>query len=787
LTSDRWEQVERVYHDALERPRGSREAFLEETCEGDPELLAEVRSLLSSHERADGFLETPAIHEAAAELANTPPALQPQQRVGHYDISMRLAVGGMGEVYLARDSDLHRDVAIKLLRDAMAGGTPPESLLREARAAALLSHPNICTVHEVGQFEGHPYLVMEYVQGRTLAEIIAGAAMPVDRVIAYGIAIADALAHAHGRGLLHKDLKSANVMVTEDDRIKVVDFGIAQRLDQTSVEALTRSGARLAETLAGTPAYMPPEVLRGAPANTRSDIWALGVLLYEMATGVRPFRGTTEFEIGAAILHEVPRPLPHDLPPAFRSVVNGCLAKDPASRSASAAQVRSALQAAAAVARPSTHALLGSRRARLAVCAAAAALALFIWWAVSWQHPAISPSEPSRSTLAILPFTLLNSPPGDQHLSISIADSVIARMAGLRSVRVRPTANILRYRDVEIDAVAVGRDLAAGQLLLGTFRTEENGYRVTVQVLETREGSVEWGEGFTVAKNELMAVEEQVAERVVRAFNLSLTADERGDLTRQYTRNPAAYVEYLKGRAALVERNPQSVEAAAAAFERAIDLDRGYVQAYAGLALATVRRSWYTTSAEEAANLRAQAAHAANRALELDPRLGEAHDALAAVYRYSEFEWDKTIEESRVALELDPNLDEPPYHMAVAFYHLGLFELSNAAALAGLAANPDSQYDADLNRGRAALYDGRFREACASSKRSRGRNRSRRVRRGCWRKRSTTLAITPGASVCCATSQEATETSFGRAPRPRSRRCWRRTVIERAPNGAFAS
>ncbi len=269
--------------------------------------------------------------------------------LGHYRIVAQLGEGGMGVVYRARDEVLHRDVALKVVtRSSAAGESSKEFLLHEARASSGLSHPNICTIHEVGEGLGELYIVMELVDGRSLSALIGGTGLAVESILRYGVQIAGALAHAHSRGIVHRDLKSSNIVVTNDGLVKILDFGLARRIPASMpLPEKTQTLAQMEgeESLSGTLAYMPPEVLRGEPGDQRGDLWALGVVLYEAAAGQLPFGGRTSFEISSAILHELPPPLPARIPPGLWAIIQRCLSKEPAQRYQQASEVQAALEA----------------------------------------------------------------------------------------------------------------------------------------------------------------------------------------------------------------------------------------------------------------------------------------------------------------------------------------------------------------------------------------------------------------------------------------------------------
>ena len=350
------------------------------------------------------FSKRPVLHDAAQRLASHGP-VPSLRRIGRYEVLNLLGAGGMGEVYRARDPVLERDVALKLLLPGQLAGTDSAPrLLSEAQSAARLNHPNICTVHEVGSFEGRAFLAMEYIEGETLAHKLRDGPLALDRVLDYGIQTARALAHAHERGLLHRDLKSSNIIVTSDHRIKVVDFGLAKLLGPSAIAQPTLGPSTSSRMLVGTPAYMSPEVLRGEPADVRSDVWAIGVLLYEMASGEYPFPGLTAFEVVAAMMAGPTPLLTGRIPPELGPVIQQCLAIDPAERFERLTDVCTSLESVAAAARtalrdgvppPAGHDAGVKLRARAMMLAAAVAglLAAVMagWWAAGQRARGAAP------------------------------------------------------------------------------------------------------------------------------------------------------------------------------------------------------------------------------------------------------------------------------------------------------------------------------------------------------------------------------------------------------------
>ena len=333
MTEEQWPRVKELFHAALEHPTTSRSAFLTETCGGDETLQAEVERLLAAHDQAGAFIEASPVSGILHAIPEVTAGLSGRV-LGHYEVRRLIGCGGMGEVYEARDTELGRTVALKVV---IGGSSDAQAALRhEAQHASKLNHPHVCTIHEVGAADGQAFIVMEYVEGQPLNELIEPDGLSIETTLRYGVQISDALAHAHSQDVIHRDLKSANVVVTPDGRAKVLDFGLAR------VSTSPDDGR-----VAGTLSCMAPELLRGAAADEQTDVWALGVLLYEMAAGRAPFSAGNAFERSAAILTSPPGPLPAQVPSALQSVIQRCLAKDRRERYGKASDVRSALEAVA--------------------------------------------------------------------------------------------------------------------------------------------------------------------------------------------------------------------------------------------------------------------------------------------------------------------------------------------------------------------------------------------------------------------------------------------------------
>ncbi len=625
-------------------------------------------------------------------------------RLGPYEISGVAGAGGMGDVYRAHDVRLNRDVAVKTLK-----GPFTERFEREAQAISALNHPNICTLYEAGELDGQPYLAMECIEGQPLSSVIPAEGFEAANVVKYGAQIADALAHAHERGVIHRDLKGANVVVTPQGRAKVLDFGIARRLAavgaSTKAGTLTESG-----TFTGTLAYMAPELLRDHAADARSDIWALGVLLYELASGRRPFVGDTAFEVTSAILKEPPPPLPAKVLPDLRAVILRCLARDPNVRFQRASDVVAALEESD---RP-TQAASSQwfRRNRRAVLGLGVAAALLVagYAGYHWRiRGAAHTSDPRAATLAVLPFNVLSGAQEIGFLGIGVPDTIVSRIALVKSIRVRA---LLAPGKESANPQETGRELGVEYVLTGTIQKAGDQMRITPQLVRVDDGVAIWTLPYTLSStNDLFRLQDEIARGVLDALPGQTTSEERARGDRQYTQNPEAYALYVRGRAELAPNQRASTAAAVVSFQAALTRDPDYALAHAGLAVASAKMRLFFAAEDEVSTWYTRAHQAAQRALKLNPNLAETHEALAAVHRSTDFDWTKAIEESRRALELNANLEQPHLYLASAFMHLGLLDRAGSEARTAIDLNPANVDEPLRVQGAMAMYSGRFDEA----------------------------------------------------------------------------
>jgi serine/threonine-protein kinase len=597
--------------------------------------------------------------------------VEPGATLGSYRIERLLGRGGMGAVFLAYDTRLHRQAALKLLGqpDDPASGA---RLLREARTAAGLNHPHICTIYEVGETDGTTFIAMERVEGRTLRERIDEGPLSPSNAVRFVRQAADALAFAHDHGVVHRDLKAANVIVSEDGRLKVVDFGLARRDDPLMAEATTMATLAPAGTLVGTPYAMSPEQVRGEATDPRTDIWALGVLLHESLSGAKPFAGRTGPELLASILTASPAPLPASIPAELRDIVERCLQKDPARRYQRAADVRDALDAMAADRAFPGIAWRPSTRRRLAGATAVALLA-FGGLAVGMNMGGVR--DRLRGTvsappikLAVLPIKNLSGDPGQEYFSDGLTDEVITQLSRLHpeGLKVIARSTAMQYKEHPTPIDAVAGELGVDYVLEGSARREGNRVRITATLIQVRDRTQRWAESFDRDLAGILTLQSDVARGVAGALALTLLPAEQARLAAARPVHPEAYQAYLLGQSRARRLTRPDLDRALEYYETAVKLDPNFALAHFGISGVWAGRVQVGLVTAAEGGERADAA--LMKALSLDSSLPEGHMALANRATWEQWDWTAAEASYRRALDLNPNLAE-----AHSFYAHYLF------------------------------------------------------------------------------------------------------------------
>ena len=563
----------------------------------------------------------------------------------------------MGDVYRATDLRLGREVAVKVLPERMAAD--PQSLKRfeqESRAVAALAHPNILVLHDVGAAEGVHYAVAELLEGETLRDRLSHGPLPWHKAVEIGAAVAEGLAAAHSKDIFHRDIKPANIFLTADGRVKILDFGLARfepkaaERDATVTLAATQPGIVM-----GTVGYMSPEQVRGEIAGAASDIFSLGIVLYEMVTARRPFGGNSTPEVMSAILREDPTPLAEwggQAPADLQRIIDRCLHKQSGQRFHSAHDLAFALRslttstAAPAPAARARHQAIPLRTAALAALVLAIAVVGFFFWRSKSGGQTID-------SLAVLPFTIASTAPDAAYLSDGITESLIASLSQLPHLKVMSRSAVFRYQGKNADPHTVGRELGVRAVLTGRIVQHASDLSVSAELVNVDANRALWGEQYTnLQTNDTLAVQKDITRQIVDKLKLRLDSRQTAQIAQHQTSNSEAYQLYLKGRYYAGKFDPASLARGRDLLRQAIAADPGYALAYDGLAYYyELVTDWF----EPATDVGPKALEAARKALEIAPDLVEAHVELAAGHLFYDYDWAEAERLFKRAIELNPN------------------------------------------------------------------------------------------------------------------------------------
>jgi serine/threonine protein kinase len=707
MTPARWQQIKELFHATLELEQLERPAFLVRACADDAPLRCEIESLLVSLEQAESFIETPASDVAAALLEEDQHKLVAGQMVGPFRIGDELATGGMGEVYLAEDARLGRKVALKLL--------PPQFTVnadrvrrfeQEARAASALNHPNIVTIHEIGQSDSFHFIATEFVDGETLREHMANKRMTMGEVLDVVAQIASALQAAHEAGIIHRDIKPENVMIRRDQIVKVLDFGLAKLAPHPAVAVdpamPTKSMVHTNPGMVmGTVGYMSPEQARGAEVDGRTDIWSLGVVLYEMVSGRAPFEGKTPSHVIVSILESEPPSLIRDpeVPAELERIVAKALRKERAERYQTAGdlaldlkslnrelEVESRLKqvkrpdapggkratmhgghvalntvkgsatstadADIAHSRSSAEYLVNEIKRHKQSALLVSAAAILVLTALVYYSNLTKGGGEAIDSVAVLPFVNVSADPNTEYLSDGISDGIINSLSRLPNLKVNSLNSVLRFKGREVDPQVVGRELNVRTVLMGKLTQRGDSLVINAELVDVRDNRRLWGEQYSRKLSDILVVQGQIVRQISDGLRLRLTGEEKKLLAKQHTENNDAYLHYSLGNYYYRQNTKEAFEKSIESFEQAIKIDPNYAPAYAGLASTyqfMISRGFLRSKEYEQ-----KVEWAALKALQLDDTLAEAHVSLG-VNKFIDFDWVGAEKEIKRALELDPN------------------------------------------------------------------------------------------------------------------------------------
>jgi len=605
------------------------------------------------------------------------------RRLSHFEITARLGKGGMGEVYLAHDLTLDRNVALKVLPPELADDTEHLTrLVREAKALAALDHPHIVTVFSVEEADGVRFLTMAYVEGRSLDAVIPEGGLAIGQLLDFAVPLADALRAAHERGIIHRDLKPTNIIVDNEGRLRVLDFGLAKRelpaaeVGQATTRAfsgqMTREGAIL-----GSYPYMSPEQAEGRLVDARSDLFSLGIVLYEMACGQRPFAGSTGVSLITAILRDMPVPLGErrpDLPQRFVEIVSRCLEKDRDRRYGSALDLRNDLEdlrrvfrnglaepASDVIARRDTAPVQPRSRARVVTAAALAVMALvagIFYWSSWSREPAGAEvvMAPDVPFLAVLPLRNLTGDPEQDYFVDGMTEALITDLSKIGGLRVIARSSAMRYKDTEKSIPEISAELGVGAVVEGSVIREGDRVGITAQLINPATNAATWSNRYERDLTSVLAIQSDIARAIAGEIHVALTPEEATLLSADRTADPRAYEAYLKGMFHLRRFTPQDLEAALQLFENAIAIDPSYALPHYG-----VSQVWnysFVLGVEQPLEAGPKALAAVKQALTLDGSLAEAHLGLANIKTSFEWDWQGAEAAFERAIEINPNYAE---------------------------------------------------------------------------------------------------------------------------------
>jgi TolB-like protein/Tfp pilus assembly protein PilF/predicted Ser/Thr protein kinase len=668
---ERWDQVERLYHAAVKLSEDRRAAFLNESCGKDHGLRREVESLLARAQGATTFLEKPALEAASKALSSPEDSVRTMddalgltgKTIAHYRMLEKLGGGGMGVVYKAEDTRLGRFVALKFLPEAMPSDPMTiERFKREARAASSLNHPHICTIHDIGEHNGRQFIVMELLEGTTLKHHVAGRSLEAREIARLGVQIAEALEAAHAKGIVHRDIKPANIFVTARDRVKVLDFGLAKLLQPSSSETTVAESLETRGPV-GTLPYMAPEQVLGRAVDERADIYGLGMVLYEMAAGKRPFREDSASHLMDDILHEAPetpgkfRP---GIPARLDEVVRRCLEKSAAKRFQSAKEVRVALEELAAA--PASRGLVATPASRMPGALAMLILGtllvtvgIFVAAKGQWRTWMGSGSNALRiGSLAVLPLANLTGDAQQDFFVDGVTEELTTDLAQIGALKVTSRTSATQAKELKKSLPQLAQILNVDAVVEGSVSRAGDRVRITVQLIEAKTDKHLWAKSYERSSRDALGLQDELARDIASEIRVTLTPAEHARLTATHAIDPEAYDDYLRGRYFWARRTEPELMKAKEYFEKAIAKDPAYAPAYSGLAdtYFYLGYIWGHIPPREAIPL-SQAA--ARKAIELDDQGAEGHASLGTTHLAYDWDMRASEEELKRAIELNPN------------------------------------------------------------------------------------------------------------------------------------
>lgn len=705
--TNHWERLEELFHETLRLQPGERDGYLSGQCAGDLALQREVESLVAEAEIDEDFIEESAMSLALKVMSNARPGSLAGQVIAHYKILKLLGSGGMGEVYLAEDSTLERLVALKFLSSGFDDEWAKAQLIREARAVAQLDHPNICGIYGIEQIGEHNFIVMQYVEGDDVSCLLKQGPLELDQALNFAEQIARALSAAHGRGVIHRDVKPKNVLVGPDGQIKILDFGLAKFVQSNT---RTNPASQLDQTQAGkvigTVAYMSPEQTRGESLTAATDVFSLGIFLYELFAGVNPFLRDTKEETIDALTNYDPPELTN-LPNGFAKIVQKCLNKESTARYSDAGEVLKDIQSSLAKRRSSGSLPQRIWHSKYIRYYAAAACLIFAIPLVAARLVYVRASR--VHSLVVLPIANKSADPAVDDVSEGLSRTLAQKFSYLPRLKVRFPTIPSSSRD-KIDPVEVGRALQVDQVLSGEILKVDGARKLHLILIDATDGQKTWDETIDLETTNMLKLQDDITRQVTTHLGMWLIGREKELIGKRQTDDEEAMKLYVRGQQYWAHRRDgKNVLQAISAFEQAKDRDPGFAKAYSGLAEAYSIMSTITYGSLTTKQAMDRAHWAARQALQLEES-AETHTSMGVLRLRYDWEWKEAEEEFKRAIALDPEYPNAHYWYANL---LAILRRPQEAMKESLIARDLDPYSplGEMNYGRALYYSRRYDEA----------------------------------------------------------------------------